>query len=62
MAASGMATDQLVTTPRPLDHFDCLAVCKATVALRTSEWRRDEGLVGLSIWAAEEIREKPARL
>lgn len=62
MAASHVASNQLVTTPWPLYHLDGLAVCKATIALWACIRRRNECLVGLAIRAIQEVGEEAAGL
>lgn len=54
-AAAPIAADHLITTPRTLDHLHGLCISKAAVALRTSHWRRDEGLVRLPLGTVEQV-------
>lgn len=62
MASTNVAPNQLVATPWTLHHLDGLAVCEATVALWTGEWRCNQGLVGLSVWTTQEVGEEATGL
>jgi hypothetical protein len=62
MVTPNMTSNELVTTPRSLYHFDSLAVRKPAVAHRATVWRRDQRLISLAIGAVEKVGEEAAGL
>lgn len=62
MATPKMAANKLITTPGAMHHLNRLAVCEAAVALWTGVWGRDERLVGLPVWTAQQVGEEAAGL
>ena len=62
MRSTDVASDQLVTAPRPLDHLDRLPVSKTAVTCWTAVRRRNQSLVGLAVGAIEKVGEEATGL
>jgi hypothetical protein len=62
IAPANVTSHQLVTTPRSLNHFNSLTVCKTSVTGGAGIGRCNQCLVGLAIGAIEQIREEATRL
>jgi hypothetical protein len=62
IAATNVASYQLVATPRSLDHLDGLAVRKASMTSWAAVGRRNQGLIGVPVRTVEKIRKEAAGL